>query len=66
MSNIVALLTYLTPRLRRKREVELVKDKRTIALLNRLFGGIEDMYACNVWMEDMDSLNSCTQCQNAV
>lgn len=45
---------------------EFVRDKRDIALLKRLFGEIEDMYSCNVCMEDADSLNSCPQCQYAI
>ena len=45
---------------------EFLRDKRDIALLDRLFGEIEDMYSCNVCMEDAESLNSCPQCQYSI
>lgn len=45
---------------------DMFRNNRTLALLNRLFGDIEDMHLCHVCMEDVDCLNSCTQCQYTI
>ena len=45
---------------------DMFRNNRTLALLNRLFGDIEDMHLCHVCMEDVDCLNSCSQCQYTI